>query len=73
VLAVGKSGSAVFVVGAAGCAGGSAEVSVLENVNSAALAVALGVCAGSRRGFRVRQRQGRGVGSRAGQGRGFLA
>jgi len=73
MLAVGKSGSAVFVVGAAGCAGGSAEVSVLENVKSAALAVALGVCAGSRRGFRVFQRQGGGVGSRAGQGRGVLA
>jgi len=73
MLVVGKSSSAVFVFGAAGCAGGSAEVSVLENVDSAALAVALGVCAGSRRGFRVCQRQGGGVGNRAGQGRGFLA
>jgi len=58
MLAVGKGGSAVFVVHAAGCPTGSAEVPVLENVKSAALAVELGVCEGSRWGFRVGQRQG---------------
>jgi len=58
MLAVGKGGSAVFVVGAAGCPAGSADVPVLDSVKSAALAVELGVCAGSRRGFRVGQRKG---------------
>jgi len=73
MLAVGMDGSAVFVVGAEGCAAAWAEESVLDNVKSAALAFGLGVCAGSWRGFCVGQRQGSGVGSRARQVCGVLA